>query len=211
MARTVESPLLCPGCNGLNRVPGRLAFGGETSLSCARCGETLQRNRASTVERVLAFSLAGLICGVTANFYPVLTFTFHERSQSNYLLTGPEILFHGVYQPVAALIVWTSVLAPVLKMLGLLLVAGSLRTGGRVPGLGRIFKWTMQISRWGLIEVYAAAILVAIAKLDQMGASRLDPGAWLLAGLFVCSLLAGWSLDEQTFWNRIRRQGEAKP
>ena len=191
---------LCPECDCLNRIPeGPL----KSSLSCANCGGRLREYKPDTIDRTLSFALAGLFFALLANAYPVLTFTFQGSQASNYLSTGPVQLMHGIYWPVALLVLWASLFAPAFKMAGLVYVLIPIRFNWRFPAQAGVFKLTQKISKWGLIEVYAAAILVAITKLDQMGRAAIDQGAYVLFALFICSMLATWSLDERVVWKKI--------
>ncbi len=193
----------CPECDCINRIP---SLRPQAALSCANCGSTLLKYKCHTIDRTLSFALAGLLFALFANAFPVLTFTFQGSQASNYLTTGPESLMHGIYWPVALLILWTSLFAPAFKMAGLVYVLLPLKFGFAALGLRPVFKLCRKVGKWGLIEVYAAAILVAITKLDQMGHASLDTGAWVLFALFVCSLAATWSLDEDRVWNEISGQ-----
>ncbi len=75
-----------------------------------------------------------------ANSYPFMTFEFKGRSQSNYLLSGVLELWSSGAHPLAALICFTSILAPIVHILGMLYVLAPLRLGHRPPGLLPIFR-----------------------------------------------------------------------
>ncbi|MDZ4742940.1 MAG: paraquat-inducible protein A [Verrucomicrobiota bacterium] len=164
-----------------------------------------------TVNRTLSFAVAGLCLALLSNAYPVLTFNFKGNSASNFLTTGPLQLMNGIYWPLALIILWTSLFAPAFKMIGLTYVLIPVKFGWRFPGVTRVFKYTLTSGKWCLIEVYAAGILVAITKLDEMGSTEMDMGAYILFGLFLCSILATKCLDREFIWEKLVKLQKAKP
>ncbi|MDD5201080.1 MAG: paraquat-inducible protein A [Terrimicrobiaceae bacterium] len=136
-----------------------------------------------------ALATAGLLLVALANANPVLTFDVAGNTQSNLMVTGVLGLFDQGYWPVAALVFFAGIAGPALHLAAVWYVAAACCLGRRWPALRRAAKFAEVMESWNLVPVYAVATVVAVVKLDMLGAVAWQQGAlWVLA-LSLCSLL----------------------
>jgi len=190
----------CKECGLLQRNPP-LPPGG--SSVCARCGCALHRDRPDSLNRTLALTIAGLLLFIIANSFPFLSFSMQGQMTQTTLFTGILDLYDQGKWEIAAVVAFTSVLAPGLQLSLLLIVLVPL-TGNRLPGwLPTLFRHVRTLTPWGMMDVFMLGILVAVVKLSEM--ATIVPGVSLFAfaALILVLAAAQASLDPDLVWSRV--------
>ena len=192
---------LCHECDLLQRNPP-LPEGG--SAHCVRCGHLLHKHRPDSINRTLALTMAGLVLFVLANSYPFLSFDMQGQVTQTTLFTGVKQLTEQGKAEVAAVVLFTSILAPGLQLLLLLIVLLPLKLGGRLsPGFPTLFRWFKTLAPWGMMDVFMIGILVSVVKLTDM--ATIVPGTSLFAFVLLIFVLAAAqaALDPDVVWERV--------
>jgi paraquat-inducible protein A len=191
---------LCHECDLLQRNPP-LPPGGASR--CMRCGCALHRDRPNSLDRTLALTLAGLVLFIIANSFPFLSFQMQGLETQTTLFTGVKDLYLQGKWAVAAVVLFTSILAPGLQLMLLLVVVLPLRLGRRPPAMARLFRWFQQLLPWGMMDVFMLGILVSVVKLMDM--ATIVPGTALFAFVLLIFVLAGAqaALDPDQVWERV--------
>jgi paraquat-inducible protein A len=151
----------------------------------------------------LAFSAAGLFAAVLANLNPILTFSVSGRTQDGYMLTGAVELFCQGYWPLAMLVFFAGILAPILYLAAIFFVSFACVTGWRFPWVGKVNSWIRFIEPWNLVPVFAIATVVSVVKLRTLGTVEWDMGARWVLGMSFFSLSAFYAFDRRLVKGRI--------
>lgn len=192
--------IACHECDLLNTITD-VPIG--ATARCARCGATLYNRKKNSIERSLAFTIAGLVLFVMANAYPILMMKSEGLLLKTTLLESIlELYVEGMWG-VAALVLITCVLAPLIQIFGLLYVLFPLQmrlTAWRAP---LIFRYLRKLQPWGMMEVFMLGILVSMVKLADM--ATVIPGFSLYAFAALVFVLAAAvsSLDPHLIWEII--------
>jgi paraquat-inducible protein A len=198
----MESLIACHECDLLHqRQP--LPLGG--TASCIRCGAKLYSRKRNSLDRVLAWTIAGLVLFCVANAYPLLTFRLEAQVQETTLFSGVMALYDQGMWIVAAVVFFTSILAPLLHITGMLYVILPLKFNRRPWALPFLFRVIRGFKPWGMMEVFMVGILVSFVKLAKM--ATLIPGTALYAFLVLIFVLAASSasLDPHIVWTRSQK------
>jgi len=190
----------CHDCDLLQRGP---ALQAGQSARCVRCGAVLYRERRDSLDRTLSLAVAALLLWVVANAYAFMTFAFEGRAQSNFIVSGPMDLWSMGYQPLAALVLFASVVAPVVYLSGLLWALVPLRLGWTPWGLAGLFRFLGWLQPWAMLEVYLLGVLVAIVKLSQLASIEASVGLWAFGALIIVWSAVGASLDPRVVWDAV--------
>ena len=191
----------CHECD-LLQVNPTLPTGG--AALCNRCGATLHRDRPDSLNRTLALTLAGIVLFIVANSFPFLSFQMQGQITETTLFTGIRDLYLGGMWELAAVVFFTSILAPGIQLVLLLVVLLPLALMKRLPpGFGRLFRWVKTLTPWGMMDVFMLGILVSVVKLSDM--ATIVPGTSLFAFVVLILVLAAAqaSLDPDIVWGRI--------
>lgn len=145
-------------------------------------------------QRTAAFAGAALILYPAAVLLPILRVQrFGEAHEAGVLDGAADLLSEGYYV-LGLVVVVCSVIIPVVKLLGLLLLSTSV-----VPvsprHRGRAW-WFIEFSgRWGMLDVLLVAALVAFVKLGEVIDIQPGPGAILFTLVVILSLLSAMVFD----------------
>ncbi|MEO2167835.1 MAG: paraquat-inducible protein A [bacterium] len=150
-----------------------------------------------------AGTTAGGILLVLANVFPVMVFSYGGKSRSNTLVEGVVELGRGGVEFVALLVFLTSIVFPVLRTTGLLYVLLPLRRGRCLPGARSVFRSVSTLEQWGMLDVYALAILVTVVKLGQLAEAHIGIGCFALVAAAVTMIATGSALDRRDVWRRM--------
>jgi paraquat-inducible protein A len=192
--------IACEFCDLLHRPPqlrpGQKAY-------CSRCSGLLAKASRNPVQGTLALALAALQQLLLANVFPFLHFSLEGQAQENRIITGVLGLWAAGQGGLAALILFTTVLAPALRTLGLLYVLLPLALYRVPPGVAGALRFQEGLVSWAMLDVYMLALLVALVKLAQMAEVKLELGAFFFVALFVILTLMGAAYDRAALWDRV--------
>ena len=190
----------CASCGLLQTVPA-LATG--TTARCARCPTTLRHTLTHSVEHSIALTLAALIlliimCGTT-----LMGVDKAGMAHSANLFSGPAELVRQGMSPLAVVVVFVTVAAPLGKLLGTLYVLIRLHETKPPRHLRRVFLVVEKLRPWSMIEVFVFGVFVAYVKLGDLVHLELDAGVYALLALMVVLIWADTALDREAIWNRL--------
>jgi paraquat-inducible protein A len=164
----------------------------------------IHRNRPDSLNRTLALTIAGLVLFLVANSFPFLDFELQGQGTQTTLATGVVDLYRGGDWPIAAVVLFTSIVAPGLQLALLLIVLVPLKLNRLPSWLPTLFRWVRTLVPWGMMDVFMVGILVAVVKLADM--ASIVPGVSLFALVLLIFVLAAAqaALDPDLVWSRIR-------
>ena len=194
-----NSLMACHECDLLHHIKP-LPDGGVAQ--CIRCGAVLYRQKRDSLDRTLALTIAGLILFVVANTYPFLALKSGGLVQRTTLITGTKELYAQGMEILALLVLFTSILAPLVHLVGMLYVLLPLKFNRLPRNLHRVFRFVQSLQPWGMLEVFMLGILVSVVKLAKM--AKIVPGIALFAFLVLIFVMAASSasLDPHLIWKR---------
>ena len=132
---TRQETLCCPVCHLLQHAELQAGMVAE----CARCSAVLHERKVGSVVPTAAFALAALILYVPANIYPILRMERYGLYSENTVWSGIVALTSYGYWFVAAVVFVASMVVPLVKLLGLLVLVALVRLGSLatvIPGPG---------------------------------------------------------------------------
>ena len=197
----------CPGCGLFQLTPAPVP--GMTA-QCSRCGTTLRRGRTHPLERSLALTLAALVllivvCSTTLMRVQAAGMLHHAG-----LFAGPEELVRRGMTALAAVVVFTTVLAPFAKLFGTLYVLVRLREARPPAHLRRIFILAERLTPWSMVEIFVLGVFVAYVKLGDLVKIDLGTGVFALLALTCIVVWAEGALDRDAVWQALDRRGAAR-
>ncbi|MFH1981404.1 MAG: paraquat-inducible protein A [Pseudomonadota bacterium] len=192
--------IACHECDLLQKI--RPLPAGSVAI-CPRCGAVIRRHKKNGVERALAYTIAGIVLFSVANAFPLMSFKFQGQLRETTLITGIVELYRGGMVAVAVLVMLTTILVPLLHLLGMLYVLLPLRFDRLPRHLAPVFRIVRGSQSWSMMEVFMLGILVSLVKLAKM--AEIVPGLALFAlfALIVVIAAGTSSLDPHRIWERM--------
>ena len=193
--------IACHECDLIHDIP---SMPSRAAAVCVRCGCVLFRAKTDSIDRTLAWTFAGLVLYAVAVSFPFLAMKNGPISNETGLLTGIEFLYRQGIIPLAALVLMTCILIPLIQMLGLLYIFIPLKLNFRVKYAIPVFRLFKHIKPWSMMEIYMLGILVSIVKLGKM--ATIVPGLAVIAfGLLIFVLnFALSAVDEHMVWEKLQ-------
>lgn len=170
---------------------------------CGRCGSRLARRDGSSLHAVWAWWLAGAICYIPANTYPMLRTRTLFRSTEDTIIAGALKLAAQGSLGVAAIILLASLVIPLAKFAAIAGLALSVRNGSRLPPGRRFFFYEIveYIGRWSMIDVFVVAILTSLVQLNVVASVNPGPAAAAFALSVVFTMLSAQAFDSRLLWD----------
>jgi paraquat-inducible protein A len=193
----------CESC-GLVSVPDEH----HDHAQCPRCGAGLHPRKPASHARTWAFLFAGAIMYIPANYYPVLTLVQLGSGEPSTIIGGVEELFDAAQYPLAILVLTASVLVPVLKLAGLVILAlAALAAAPATDSTPRLRQQTAiyyvvaWIGRWSMVDIFMESLLGALVQFG--GLVTIDPGIGALAfcAVVILTMLSAESFDPRLMWD----------
>ncbi|MCB9945237.1 MAG: paraquat-inducible protein A [Geminicoccaceae bacterium] len=186
----------CHDCGQLN--DDRTAHG-----QCSRCGSALHRRKNDAMAGTLALVIAAIILYVPANLLPVMRVVSFGQSEPDTIMSGVfTLLEHGMV-PVALLVLFASILVPVLKLAVLTYLLITVRFGGRRSARDRtkLYRIIEVIGPWSMVDVFMIALLAALVDLGQIATIEPGPGALAFASVVILTMFAAMRFDPRLIWD----------
>lgn len=197
---TTQLSTTCHDC-GLTQTLPEMPEG--TKAICTRCGSVLFQKTKDTTQRTLALSIAGLILFAIANAYPFISMQVEGRIQETTLVTGVIWLFTNGMQGLSALVLFTSILVPLLQLIALIFILTPIQFGQLAPRTGKIFRTVRHLMPWSMMEVFLLGILVSMIKLGKMATIIPGTAMWAYVALILVIITAFSGLNPNDIWKRL--------
>ena len=194
------SSALCEDCQLLSRLPERHAHG----ALCPRCGAPLHPRKERSLERTWAFLIAAMICYLPANLFPVMTVRSLGNVESDTIMGGIVYMLTNGMWPLALLIFIASFCVPLGKLVTLtgLLLSVHRRSRWRPVDRTRLYRITVAVGRWSMVDIFVVTILVALVHLGALATIEAELGAVFFGSVVVLTMLAAESFDPRLIWDR---------
>ncbi len=189
----------CHECDALHHFQAELAR--HEVVLCASCNALLHKFMPpNAVERSLALYLSALILFAMANLFPFITLKLGGREEMDVLMSGPVALFAAGSFDIAMLVLLTSIIFPLLTMLGALYLLIPAHFGRLAPAAGMVYRMVHRLMPWSMIGVFMLGVIIAIVKLLDM--AQLEFGIALAAfvALIPIIVIAQQHFNSALFW-----------
>jgi len=162
---------------------------------------------ADSLRRSLALALTGIVLIVVANTMPFMSIMIQGRLQQASLLTGNEALFRDGLWSLAALVLFTTVVAPALKLGALVYVLLGVTLPRPPLGLPLVFGWLERLRPWSMIEVYLLGVFVAYVKLLDFASIEVGVACYALGLLMLLMVMIDSVLSPELVWRAMEDRG----
>ena len=177
----------------------------QQKQTCPRCGEHLHQRKKGSINRTWALVITALILTLPANLLPIMEveyFGFPERST---IMDGIIYFFQEGSYGIGAIILTASILVPLFKILGLVLILLTIRY--RWPGWLKhkavMFRFIEFIGRWSMLDIFVIALLCALVRFGFLSTINVAPAAFYFTGVVLSTMFAAISFDPRLLWDAV--------
>src|SRR5579863_7746790 len=194
-----DRAIACTACELL--VTG--AHGGDP---CPRCGAAVHDRKPYAFRVTAALVAAAFLLYIPANALPVLTLVSFGHEQSNTIITGVLELIRNQLWPLALIVFLASIVVPLLKLFGLTWMLLATFQGSRRALIARtrLYRVIDTIGSWSNIDVFVAAVLVALLQFGTIAQARAGAGLTAFAAVVILTMIATRTFDTRLMWDAAR-------
>jgi paraquat-inducible protein A len=194
----------CRGCGRFYRLP---PLRNGSRAVCQRCGGLIRHYNPVGLDRTLAYSFGGLILIAIANSLPFMTLDIQGQLETADLVTGSIELFNRGMYLLAAVVIATTILAPLIKVGSTIYVLLGIRMRRPPPFLPQVFRLVESLTPWAMVEVYMLGVFVAYVKLVDLASIHIGVALYALVTLMITMTAANASIDTDAVWEEMERRG----
>ena len=180
-----------------------LVTGAHAGDLCPRCGATVHDRKPYAFRLTAALVSAAFLLYIPANALPVLTLVSFGHEQSNTIITGVLELIRNQLWPLALIVFLASIVVPLLKLCGLTWMLLATFQGSRRTLLARtrLLRIIDTIGSWSNIDVFVAAVLVALLQFGAIAQARAGAGLTAFAAVVILTMIATRTFDARLMWD----------
>jgi paraquat-inducible protein A len=205
--------IVCEECDALHR-RSRVDGVGEESddivpsgrhYECRRCGATLGLARHATFDLPLALGLAGLAALAIAHLNDVLLIDIQGQVREATLWQAAWTLYDEGAWFMCGLVLFTTLINPLVEMGAVVYVLLPLRSGQHPPGFDIVLRAMQAVQPWVMVEVFMLGVLVAFVKLNGLAGVITGPGLWAFGAVMILAAAMASAFDHEHVWASTAR------
>jgi len=169
--------------------------------NCHHCGLLLYQHVPDSLIRSLALYFTVLILFIIANVFPFLSLELGGRVIENVLFSSAWAMYEMGMGQLGVLIFLTSILFPLIVIIGMLYLLIPARFGFVAPFMGQVYRIVDAFLPWSMVGVFMLGVLIAIVKLQDLANVITGPALIALALLLVVYTAARANFDPHVLWS----------
>jgi paraquat-inducible protein A len=194
----------CRDCGQMQVVP---PLRPASLVACRRCDAVLRRTRRDPIGVPLALYCAALVLLIVSCTMTMLSVSRVGLSHKADLFSGPVGLTeHGLW-PLGLLVLFTTIGAPMVKVVGSIYVLGGVLMPDPPRHLRTVYAWMEHLRPWSMIEIYLLGLFVAYVKLSALVQIDIGVATYALFALLLTIIAADVLTDPQAVWEAMDSRG----
>ena len=201
MTTAMEAGLIsCHTCNHLAIIPDS---GIDSSIRCPLCGARLHSRKPDSIARTWALMLTAGLFFIPANFLPIMRVDYLGRPDTSTIIDGILHFFRDGSYAVGLIILSASILVPLFKISGLLIILVTIRLkrGIFLQQQAKMFRFIEFIGRWSMLDIFVIAILTVLVRFGFFSSIQAAPAATYFCMVVISTMLAAQTFDPRLLWD----------
>lgn len=172
---------------------------GEHDIKCPRCLTTVCKKH-NRISYDLSLAIASLIVYFPAMYLPILSFKLGSQVQEGNMFFALRYFFNGGYEILSVIVLFTTILAPLIYITMSVLMYGALYEKRRPKFMKLYYKTLFDLREWVMLDIYIISVLVSIVKLEATADVIYGPGIGILAVLAALTFLSVNAFTPKQVW-----------
>ncbi len=200
---TEKSRIACHECDllmELETVPE------GNKAECPRCGYILSAVCHNSSERVLAFSVTGLVFLFLSFIFPFLTFSAQGQDRTVTLVQSISVMVDEKFTSLAVLIFISIIVIPGFYLLSSIYIFLSLKSSTLLPWTRQVIKLIGHLQHWSMAEIFLIGILVSFIKITSLAEVGLGLSFWSYCFFILGMTAAVPHIDKYQIWSMFKNK-----
>ncbi|MGE4560878.1 MAG: paraquat-inducible protein A [Desulfobulbus sp.] len=192
--------LLCHDCHKLLPADYQRTTGQQ---HCPRCGHTLHQRKRNSVARTWALLLTAIVLTMPANLLPIMEVDYFGVPDRSTIMDGIIYFFKEGSYGIGLVIFTASVLVPLFKIIGLLIILLSIHFRRRrwLRHKAIMFRFIEFIGRWSMLDIFVITLLCSLAQFGFLSSISAAPASFYFTGVVLSTMFAALSFDPRLLWD----------
>lgn len=189
--------VLCAECHTIHKnVP-------DVEQECRCCGAELHQRKPNSIHRTWALLITSVLLFIPANSMTIMNIAYFGKDDPSTIMGGVIILLQLGSYAVAFVVFVASVIVPLFKMIGILMILLSLKYSINITDVQRIrmFRFIEFIGRWSMLDIFVISILAALVNISGLAVITPGPAATAFGSVVVLTMLAANTFDTRLLWD----------
>lgn len=172
--------------------------------TCPRCHSALHSRTPGSITKTWALVLTSAILFIPANLLPIMQVDFLGVPDRSTIMDGIIYFFkHGDY-PIGLIIFAASILVPLFKVVGLIIILFTVRSRKNRYLLqkAKMFRFIEFIGRWSMLDIFVIALLAVLVDFGFLTSVHAAPAATYFCMVVVFTMLAAITFDPRIMWDK---------
>ncbi len=175
----------------------------QTLRPCPRCGARVHPRKSRSLERTWALVVTALILTLPANLLPIMEVEYFGWPDRSTIMDGIIYFFQEGSYGIGAIILTASILVPLFKITGLILILLSIHFH-RTRWLRHkaiMFRFIEFIGRWSMLDIFVISLLCALVRFGFLSTINPAPAALYFTGVVLSTMFAAIAFDPRLLWD----------
>ena len=190
-------------CEDCGKLVKQVQVKTDEILRCPRCRAVLHSRKPASLSRTWALVLSAAIFYLPANILPIMRVNFMGTPDDSTILDGIIYFFQTGEYFVGGIILTASVLVPLFKIIGIILILCSIRFHwhGWLKHKSQMFRFIEFIGRWSFLDIFVIALLGAMVSFGSLTSISADPAAPYFTAVVLATMFAALTFDPRIMWD----------
>ncbi|MBW1749636.1 MAG: paraquat-inducible protein A [Deltaproteobacteria bacterium] len=190
-------------CEDCGKLVQQIQVKPDEIIRCPRCRAKLHHRKPASISRTWALVLASAIFYLPANILPIMRVDFMGTPEDSTILDGIIYFFQTGEYFVGGIILTASVLVPLFKIVGIMLILSSIHFHWRgwLKHKAGMFRFVEFIGRWSFLDIFVIALLGAMVRFGSLTTIEADPGAPFFTAVVLSTMFAALAFDPRIMWD----------
>ena len=175
----------------------------EKNPECPRCGESMHQRKQNSIGRSWALVLTAAILTLPANLLPIMEVEYFGQPEASTIMDGIIYFFQEGSYGIGAIILTASILVPLFKISGMLLILLSIHFHWTtwLKHKAFMFRFIEFVGRWSMLDIFVIALLCALVQFGYLSTINVAPAAFYFTGVVLSTMFAAISFDRRLLWD----------
>ncbi len=172
---------------------------------CPRCSAQIHLRQPNSIARTWAFVIAALVMFFPANILPIMEVDSLGSVERSTIMDGVIYFFEEGSYGIGLIILTASVLVPLFKVIGLIMILLSLhfRWQSWLRHKTIMFRFICFIGRWSMLDIFVIALLVVLVRFGSLSTITAAPAVTYFAVVVILTILAANAFDPRLLWDTV--------
>ena len=175
---------------------------------CPVCDEDVHQRKPNSFNRTFYLTLAALIFFIPANYFNIMKTVSITTYENSTIIGGIFYFFvHGEYF-VGTVIFMASVFVPIVKLIILMFLLYSVKTGSswKLIDKNKLFNMISIIGRWSMLDIFVMGLMISMVHFEGLAVVTLGWASLSFAIMVILTMFATTSFDTRLLWDNLDKK-----